>query len=76
MTFFQTVFVSDSHDAASKFSKEDTVNSNYIDFNQISSDVVLSHLASLDVTKSTGPDKLSSILALHYKATHAAVVSS
>jgi len=53
MTFFQTVVVSDSHEAASKFSIEDTANSDDIDF---SADVILSYLA---VSKSTGPDKLS-----------------
>ena len=47
MTFFQTVVVSDSHEAASKFSIEDTANSDEIDF---STDVVLSYLA---VTKCT-----------------------
>ena len=57
--FFQTVTVSDSHKAASKFSLEDINDDNAFEFNEISVDVVLSHLSSLDVTKSTGPDKLS-----------------
>ena len=57
--FFQTVAVSDSHEAASKFSLEDINDDKAFQFNEISVDVVLSHLSSLDVTKSTGPDKLS-----------------
>ena len=58
--FFQTVAVSDHHKAASTFSFEaETNKANSFDFDQISTDVVLSHLSSLDVTKSTGPDRLS-----------------
>ena len=60
MNYFKPyIAVSDNHEAASKFPLEDTDDANAFDFDQISIDVVLSHLSSLNVTKSTSPDKLS-----------------
>ena len=59
---FQNVAITSKHKPASHFvlPSDDVINNdNCFNFNMISVLTVLSHLTSLDVTKSTGPDGLS-----------------
>ena len=58
--YFQTVAVGPTHQGAECFIiPQDSLAPNPYSFNTVSVSLVRSHLLSLDITKSTGPDNLS-----------------